>query len=310
VTIFYYCIVLFADFVYFRRPALKKVICTVLILAMIIYLGALKWQRTHRDNLILTCLDVGHGQSILAQLPGKANVLFDAGALHKDNIGQRVIIPFLDHIGIDKIDAIVISHNDIDHINGMPEIVDSCKVGTVYANDAFFSKTDLWGTAKFLKESLQAKGLEIQPLEKDLKLHSAATIKILWPGKQISQDQTLGDNDKSTVALIEFAGTKILLCSDIERFAQRELLRLFPDLKADIVVIPHHGSVKSLDTDFIKNLASDILICSCSQTQYEKYQKTERALKTKSFYTAMHGAITIRINKNSTVTTDVFVNSR
>jgi competence protein ComEC len=155
----YYCTIAFAGFAYFRRPVIKRLICATMFLSVIIYLGAVKWQRTHGDNLVLTCLDVGHGQAILAQLPGKANVLFDAGSLHRSDIGTRVVAPFLDYTGIEKIDAIIISHNDIDHINGIPEIVEYCNVGSVYANDAFFSRTDQWGTVKFLSECLGEKGL-------------------------------------------------------------------------------------------------------------------------------------------------------
>ena len=63
----------------------------VIFIALVIIgaLGTLKWQRTHRDNLVVTCLDVGHGQAILAQLPGGDNILFDAGSLYNRNIGKR-----------------------------------------------------------------------------------------------------------------------------------------------------------------------------------------------------------------------------
>ncbi|MFQ6035546.1 MAG: ComEC/Rec2 family competence protein, partial [Sedimentisphaerales bacterium] len=137
--ILYYCFILFAAFVYFRRPLLKRAICAVMTLSLITFLGVTKWQRTSRDNLVLTCLDVGHGQAILAQLPGKANVLFDAGSLHESDIGRRIVAPFLDYSGISKIDAIIISHNDVDHINGILEIAEHCEVTGVYANDAFLS---------------------------------------------------------------------------------------------------------------------------------------------------------------------------
>ncbi len=305
--ILYYCFVLFAGFAYFRRPLIKKVICTVMFLAIIVFLGTAKWQRTHRDNLVITCLDVGHGQAIFVRLPGKANVFFDAGSLHKSDIGGRIIAPFLDRTGINKIDAIIISHNDIDHINGIPRIAEHCKVIGVYANDAFFDKTDQWGTAKFLNDCLTEKDLKIKRLNKDLNLSSSANIKILWPNEQICQNEDLSDNDKSLVSLLEFAGTKILLCSDIEKFAQRELLRLHPGLEADIVVVPHHGSVNTLEDDFLEKLDADILICSCGRSQYEKQQVIKEKSNTKLFYTPKDGANTIRINKDSTIEAGVFV---
>jgi len=274
-------------------------------LTIIVFLGVTKWQRTHRDNLIITCLDVSHGQAVLAQLPDKANVLFDAGSMHKSDIGRRVVAAFLDYSGINKIDRIIISHNDIDHINGIPEIVEHCEVENVYANAAFFDKTDEWGTAKFLKERLSEKGFEIKNL-KDLNVNGAAKIKFIWPSEQIRENEELGDNYKSLVCLVEFAGTKILLCSDIEEFAQRELLRLTPNLKADVVVVPHHGSAKTLEPAFLKNLDADILIYSCGLRQYERQQMNKEQNKAKSFYTVRDGAITVCVSKDGTIRTATF----
>jgi competence protein ComEC len=304
--ILYYCLILLAGFVYFRRPLLKKVICTVMALAIIVFLGVTKWQRTHQENLIITCLDVGHGQAILAQLPGKANVLFDAGSLHNSDIGRRVIAPFLDYKGINKIDAIIVSHDDIDHINGIPEIAECCEVGRVYANNAFFNNIDNRDPlANFLYEQLSEKGFEITNL-KDLNINGAVKIKFIWPSEQISENEELDDNDKSVVALIEFAGTKILLCSDIEEFAQRELLRMYPNLKVDIVVVPHHGSPKTSEASFLKNLDADILIYSCDRRQYERQQMNKEQNKAKSFYTVRDGAITASICKDGTIRTATF----
>jgi competence protein ComEC len=311
-VVLYYCIIAFAGFAYFRRPLIKRLICVTMFLSLIIYLGAAKWQRTHRDNLVLTCLDVGHGQAILARLPGKANVLFDAGSLHRSDIGTRIVAPFLDYTGIEKIDAIIISHNDIDHINGIPEIAEYCKVGSVYANDAFFSKTDQRGTVEFLSECLAETGLEIRRLGKNLNLSGSADIKMLWPDEQIYNDDDLSDNDASLVSLIEFASAKILLCSDIEKLAQRELLRLHGDLQADVVVIPHHGSAKTLGVEFLEPLDTDVLICSCGLSQYERTIRDvgsapRASNKAKSFYTPDGGAITVFVDKDGGIKTDVFV---
>ncbi len=269
----------------------------------------------YRDDLVINCLDVGHGQAILAQLPGKANVLFDAGSLHKSDIGRRIVAPFLDYIGINKIDAIIISHNDVDHINGIPEIVEHCKVGGVYANEAFLMalETEKWGTATFLSNWLNENDLAIQPVDKNLKIAGKAKITILWPTEQICRDKTLGDNDKSTVSLIEFAGSaqhdfgrKILLCSDIEKFAQRKFLELNPGLKVDAVVVPHHSSVKSLETDFIERLEADISICSCGQVQYERLVTIKRKDHAQPFYTARDGAIMVCVTTDGRIRTATF----
>ncbi len=297
--IFYYCFVLFVFFIHFRRPLIKKAICAAVILLLLAFLGLTKWQRTYRGNLIMTCLDIGHGQTILVQLPGRANILFDAGSMYKYNIGARIVMPFLDYSGINKIDAIVISHNDVDHINGIPEIAEHCEVDGVYASDAFLSQTDS-GTAKFLRESLNERGFEIRNLE-DFNPDSTADIEILWPNEQICRNEQLSDNDKSIVCLIEFAGRKIILCSDIEKFAQAELLRLNPNLKADCLIVPHHGSSRTLTTDFLEKLDADVLICCCSRSDYENKRVITPKDNAEYLYTGEHGAIVVRIGRNGEI---------
>jgi competence protein ComEC len=304
--VFYYVFVIFTAFVYFRRPLPRKAVCTVMVLAMVAFLGITKWQRTHRNDLELTCLDVGHGQAILAKLPGGENILFDTGSLYKSDIGRRVVTAFLDYSGINEIDAIVLSHGDLDHINGVPEIVEHCKVRGVYASDAFLSQTEQQGNARFLRESLRNKGLEVRALGDDLNLASRAKVGVLWPSKEVCANSQLDDNDKSVVSLIEFAGAEVLLCSDIENVAQRELLRLFPKLEPEVVVVPHHGSVSTLEADFLDELAADILICSCGRRQYERQRVYKDRDTAKFFYTAKDGAITVCIDRDGTIRTEVF----
>ncbi|MCX5635145.1 MAG: MBL fold metallo-hydrolase, partial [Planctomycetota bacterium] len=303
VIILYYGFIFFAVYARINRPLLKKRIVIVMFSAIILFLGVSKWQRVYRDNLIVTVLDVGHGQAILAQLPGKTNILFDAGSLHYSDIGRKIVGPFLNYNGIGTIDAIIISHGDIDHINGIPEIAEyNRRIGGVYANDAVFFNTDPCGPPKVLGTSLAKNGIKIQPLKPNFD-----RVEILWPNKQTRNDEKLSSNDKSVVSLIEFTGRKILLCSDIEKPSQKRLIALNPALKADIVVVPHHGSIRTLDDSFLENLNAGILIYSCGRTQYENQHSSQPANSIKSFYTARDGAITVRIDKNGDIKTDTFL---
>ena len=97
--------------------------------------------------------------------------------------------------------------------------------------------------------------------------------------------------------MLEFAGTEILLCSDIEKFAQRELLRLYLDLKADIVVVPHHGSENTLEPDFLESLDAEIMICNTNTIPKTQDQKSME----KWFYTSRNGAVTIFIDKKGEI---------
>jgi len=305
--VFYYCTILFIAFIHFKHPLVKKVISVPMVLAIIIFLGITKWQRTHRDDLVVTCLDVGHGQAILAQLPGGDNILFDGGSLYKNDVGRKVITPFLDHIGIDKISSIIISHGDIDHINGIPEITEHCELGSVYADEEFFNKAEKWGAAKFLSESLRKRGLEIQALSRELKVGSGTRIQFIWPDEEKYATGQLSDNDKSAVSLIEYGGRKVLLCSDIEKSAQRGLVQVYPNLRADIVVVPHHGSARTLEPDFLRSVGAGNLIYSCDQSQYERQQVIQGEKDANSFYTAKDGAVSVCVTKDGEVRTTAFV---
>ncbi|MBN2315400.1 MAG: DNA internalization-related competence protein ComEC/Rec2 [Sedimentisphaerales bacterium] len=311
-VILYYGIIIFVGFVSFRRSLTKHIIALTAVLTLIVYLGAIKWQRTYRDDFILSCLDVGHGQAILARLPDNTNVLFDAGSLHRRDIGSRIIVPYLEHTGINRMDAIVISHNDIDHINGIPEIVEHCHVKSIYANETFFDNTDTWGTATFLHDWMNERGLEIKRIRGDLELSRAANLQILWPDPQTDDTETLSDNDRSLVVLMEYAGTRILLCSDIEAFAQKELLERYPQLKADVVVVPHHGSATTVVPEFLKKLDARILICSCDKIQYERARNASDFMAElhdsgKLFYTFKDGAVVIRVNHDGSLRTERFM---
>jgi len=314
VIVLYYGFIFFAVYARINRPLLKKAIVTVMFSAIILFLGVSKWQRVYRDNLIVTALDVGHGQAIFAQLPGKTNILFDAGSLLYSDIGRKIVGPFLNYNGIGTIDAIIISHGDIDHINGIPEIAEyNRRIGGVYADGAVFLGTDPCGPPKVLKTFLAKIGIEIQPLKQNfdrIKIlldPNFVSIQILWPDKQTGNDEKLSSNDKSVVSLIEFAGRKILLCSDIEKPSQKKLITLRPQLKTDIVVVPHHGSIRTLDDSFLENLNAGILIASCSESSYEKGQVIGPRQGLKSYYTGRDGAITVRIDKNGDIKTDTFL---
>jgi len=308
--LFYYGILLFTRFGRFTNPAIKKVPVTAAIITVITILGVTKWNRTHNDSLILSTLDVGHGQAILAQIPDAGNLLFDAGSFNKKDVGNRIIIPFLKKKGISRLDAIIISHSDIDHINGVIEIAKRLKVDKVRANENFFEhlKKSSSGPAGMLYESLSDSGLTIKEFNdnNDVKLR----IKKLWPDESAANNPELEDNDKSLVILIEFAGKKVLLCSDIEKFAQKKLLQLYPELTAEIIFVPHHGSANTLEENFLLQTKEEIFICNCSGWDFEQDRVIKPGKEGHFYYTAKDGAIFVRIDKDGTIKTSTFISQQ
>jgi beta-lactamase superfamily II metal-dependent hydrolase len=102
--------------------------------------------------------------------------------------------------------------------------------------------------------------------------------------------------------LIEFAGRRVLLCSDIEKPAQRQIRKLYPALQADAVVVPHHGSVRTLDDEFLAQLAPTVLICSCGRTDYEQGRVVKPPEGVTRVVTAVDGAAIICIDRAGVIT--------
>jgi competence protein ComEC len=306
--VLYYALVLFVAFVHLPRPALKKGLCAALAVMIVVPLVSLKWQRTYRNHLSLTCLDVGHGQAILAQLPGTTNLLFDAGSLYGKDMGARIVVPFMDYAGIGRLHAIVASHHDIDHLNGIPEVVDFRRVNHVYLGDTFFAPSSTSETTELLRQHLDGRHIGVEHVPETIAA-GPARVHVLWPAGASATQDKLGENDRSLVCLIEFAGKRVLLCSDIEKPAQREIMRLHPSLKADVVVVPHHGSVRTLDGDFMKQLEPRLLICSCGRRDYEQGRvaqpppagSTPEGGGATLLVTAVDGAVNVCIDRTGTV---------
>ena len=210
------------------------------------------------------------------------------------------MLPFLDYMGVSRLHAIVLSHQDIDHINGVPEVVDRRRVGCVYANDAFLAQSQTAETAALLLQHLEARGVRVDRAA-GIIASGPARIRTLWPAGDPNALREISDNDKSLVSEIGFAGATILLCSDIEQFAQQQVVRLQPGLKTDVVVAPHHGSMTTLDRRFLPQLEAAVLLCSCGKRDFEQGRVAGRDSREDACYTARDGAVTICIDADGVV---------
>ncbi len=281
--------------------------CQVLALCTLAgILGMTKWRHSFYDDLVLTCLDVGHGQAIVIQYPPHTNWIFDAGALYKDDIGRRIVDPFLDEMGIGRVHALFLSHPDMDHINGVPSMVYYRRPRKVYMDTGWLtSKDDQSMPFQQLLKTLEDFHVPVAALDAGVQGLTPAGIQRLWPNPAANQAGNLSDNNRSSVLRLNFSGRTILLCADIEQFAQQQLMHLYPDLQADAVVAPHHGSLKTLDPDFLDRLGPEIVLCSCGLSQYQQGVVGQDHTQARIYYTAQHGAIRIRITKTGRM--DIYV---
>ena len=258
------------------------------------------WQ--HRRSIVeLTCLSVGHGQALVLQTPGQHTFLFDAGSLYQKDIGRRTVSAYLDYRGISTLDAIVLSHNDADHINGVPEVLQHCRVAKVYAPTLMIDQAKMGqGPTPWLQAYLHTQSRTLEPLPARLSLDSGLTIEQLWPPLHAVGHQ-LSDNNASLVLLITYAQRTILITSDIEQATQEQLMDRHPSLQPDVLLAPHHGSLTTLSETFLNRLSPKIVLCSCSAGQMARRQVIGGPT---TYHTPMMGAITLRLGNRRPVTVE------
>ncbi|HOK67149.1 MAG TPA: DNA internalization-related competence protein ComEC/Rec2 [Anaerohalosphaeraceae bacterium] len=257
-----------------------------------------RFSRLLSTDFKLTCLSVGHGLAVVGQLPGGKTFLFDAGSITRKNPGSRIVVPFLLRQGIETIDAVVLSHGDLDHYNGMPEILSSIPAKAVYVNPGFLERAEHSRAAALMKNILTQEDLLHSSMELPSSL-GAVRLHRLWPIPSVLEDPSVSDNNKSEVLLLEYAGRTVLLCGDIEESAQRQLGQLVPDLKVDVLLLPHHGSGRNNLPGWIRQIQPSVRLVSCAQRRLSSVLTLDDTAA--DFYTPGDGAVTITIKADGTL---------
>lgn len=262
--------------------------------------------RHNRDELEMTCLSVGHGQAIVLSARENEHFLFDAGSNTNRNLARKTILPFLQSRGIFSLDAVYLSHGDMDHINALVDISDAVSIKSIYANQILLESAQTPSIEKDVCQALFQSGQAVKPFQpyrgiSNIMVYSA------WPKNTVLHDDRLSENDRSEVLLIEYAGRKILLCGDIERTAQQQLLDYHPNLHVDILVLPHHGSTTNLDVCFIESLNPSVVIASCSKKSVENAYQPSSESSIQAFYTGRDGAVSVTIKPDGSFNADSYL---
>jgi competence protein ComEC len=222
-------------------------------------------------------------------LGNSENIIVDAGSITQGNIGERIVNPYLDYAAINKIDAVFVSHDDIDHFNGLPEIYNKHIFKNVYTTSQLIESYS--GTAAELRKLYSPKAAPEKFSQGDL------TLTKLWP---IGADAEISDNESALVLLAEYKKRKIMFCSDITKEAQDGLMNLYPDLDIDILITPHHGSARTTNNDFVTFFKPEYLITSSGDADFGRTCEAIKKFE-KSFYTSRDGAVSVKIDSGGRI---------
>jgi competence protein ComEC len=196
-------------------------------------------------DLQVTVLDVGQGLSVLVR-SSEAVVLYDTGAGDPagPNMASSVVLPYLQQQGLDYLDLLVISHNDRDHASGIYTLHGQLDVARTWYGEQAFSNIDKQTPCR-AGDRLELGALKL------LVLHSGA------------DSDGLSGNDSSCVILIEYRQFSLLLPGDISARVERELSReQAQNLKATVLLAPHHGSASSSSASFLRAVDPELVVFS------------------------------------------------
>lgn len=176
------------------------------------------------DALHVHVIDVGKADAILLESPD-ANVLVDCGTAE----AAEDVLRYLAARGIDRLDAVWISHPDDDHCGGLPAVLQTVPADEVVESPVGESISGMTALPQAVPLRRAAVG--------ERYAYGAMTFEVLGP----LQDYAESNND-STVFRLQYDGFSMLFCGDMEAQAERDLLEGGAALRADVLKVAHHGS--------------------------------------------------------------------
>ncbi len=247
--------------------------------------------------LWLTVLDVGQGLAVFVQTERHA-LLYDAGPAYSPEAdsGSRVILPFLRASGIAQLDAMVVSHDDNDHVGGAATVLGGLPVA------AFYSSIPATHAAW-----LAAPGYRLPCAAGQRWDWDGVRFELLHPAAGGYAVDRIKSNDRSCVLRIAAAHGSVLLAGDIELRSEQALLARAPEkLRADVLVVPHHSSRTSSTEEFIAAVQPRWTVLPVGYRNRFGHPKEEvveryRASGAQMLRTDSAGAVLVRIDGEGTV---------
>jgi competence protein ComEC len=290
------------SFVHLRKGRRIRYIFAGLCLVLILDLAFWNFKDLFQKDLRLTFIDVGHGDSILIEFPKGEKMLMDGGGLREDrfDIGKRVIAPLLWKKKIRRIDTLVLTHPDPDHLKGLIFIASQFSIGRFWDNGYQTESESYLQLKKILGENK----IKTQSLNEEIpsQIINGVEISFLnppaWKTTQRKVQNPRDLNNSSLVMKLRFRDVSVLLAGDIGKEAEERMLRKGYPLRADILKIPHHGSSSSSSLLFLERVKPSYAILSVGERNigrlpHPEVLKRYGQLGLRILRTDKHGAITV-----------------
>ncbi len=261
-----------------RLPLSRSLVALCgLLLALLLAQPQPLWQ--------VAVIDVGQGLSVLVQ-QGKRALLYDTGDAYPGgyNLADAAIVPLLRHRGIDRLDFLVVSHNDRDHAANWQRLRSALPVRHLLSSAPLSAET-----------AICRQGQTWQ--------WGALSLRVLWPELPVDGER----NEDSCVLQVSDGRHRLLLTGDLQGRAETRLVRLAgAGLASELLVSPHHGSRTSSSAAFIRAVAPQQVVHSAGYANrwhfpHQAVLARYRSAGAVQWQTGRDGLVSIRVQPDGLV---------
>lgn len=276
-----------------------------IVLCAALFCAVFENQLFHKETTI-TFLDVGQGDAAVIHTWENKTYLVDGGGQYGkefgENVGKTILLPYLEYLGVSRIDGAFLSHPDSDHMTGLLEILEYIPVDALYLGNYPYTVTK---EMDFLKESVEKYPVTLYTVDNRSSAADGTWI-CLGPIKDVTFSED-DDNQGSVVLKYTVGETEILFTGDMTAENERLLLETDADFSADILKVSHHGSKYSSDETFLAEVAAKTAIISCGEKNIygHPHEETLERLEnvgTEIYRTDADGSILAKIKTDGTFT--------
>jgi len=195
-------------------------------------------------------IDVGKADSIFIELPNDEVMLIDAG----ESYNGPTIEEYIRNLGYNKIDYLIVTHPDADHIGGMGHIINNFEIKSIYMPKVVHTTK----TYENLLTTIKDNGLTVKPARAGTEIINEDNLKIdiLAP---ISESYK-NTNDYSVVIKIIYGNKKFLFMGDAQTLSEKEILTSTADVSVDVLKVGHHGSESSSHQAFLDAVGAEYAV--------------------------------------------------
>ena len=227
------------------------------------------------DELRVSFIDVGQGDSEFIELPNGETMLIDAGT----NETGKNVVDYIKSLGYTSIDYVVGTHPHEDHIGGLDDVIKTFDIGSIYMPKV----TADTKTFEDVLDAAESKNLMINTAKSGVSIMNTEdlSIKFLAP----TLDSYENTNDYSAVVKVVYGETSYLFTGDAEEFSENLIT---DDVNADVLKVGHHGSSTSTSTEFLKKVSPSSAVISCGKDNSYGHPHSETLQKLADMGTAVY----------------------